>query len=296
MWETGRATEAFKAAVAGATSYRRGILRLFGIPESEIANTLREAQSAGLDLGALEITTCLRRGEIEIATRFEPPAQAGYEALVAFVRERHADTLFSEDGSTVDEQVVSLLGGRTIAVAESCTGGLLSARLTERPGSSAYFLGGVVPYSNAAKVALVGVPAELIDRFGAVSTEVAEALASGALERLGANVAVGLTGIAGPGGGTEEKPVGLVCFSVLADDGERITRSVRLPGGRVDVRDRSCTVAMHLLRRLLRGQAAQPWQVPGEEREEDERSAGPPGGSSAAGDGEAGGRRSATRP
>jgi nicotinamide-nucleotide amidase len=254
MWEMARATEAFQNAIAGATTYRRGIVRLFGIPESEIANTLRAAEAAGLELEHLEITTCLRRGEIEIATRYEPPAQQSYDAFMEFVRSRHADTLFSEDGSTVDEQVAALLAGRTIAVAESCTGGLLSARLTERPGSSAYFAGGVVAYSNEAKISLVGVDADLIARFGAVSTEVAEALALGAIERFNTDVGVGLTGIAGPDGGTPEKPLGLVCFSVAERDGARLTRSTRLPGGRVDIRERSTTVAMHLVRRLLRGE------------------------------------------
>jgi nicotinamide-nucleotide amidase len=149
-----------------------------------------------------------------------------------------------------------LLAGRQIAVAESCTGGLLAARLTDRAGSSAYFRGGVVAYSNEAKVALVGVDPGLIERVGAVSTEVAEALADGAIERFDADVGVGLTGIAGPDGGTEEKPVGLVCFSVSARDGDRITRAIRLPGNRADVRDRSTTVAMHLLRRVLLGEGA----------------------------------------
>ena len=254
MWEAALATEAFRAAVADATTYVNRVLRLFGIPESEIANTLRAAVDAGLDLEPLEITTCLRRAEIEIATRYEPPAAADYEALVAFVRERHSDTLFSLDGSTIDEQVAELLSGRTIAVAESCTGGLLAARLTDRPGASAYFAGGVVPYSNQAKVSLVGVDPALIAEFGAVSTEVAEALADGALARFDADVGIGLTGIAGPDGGTEEKPVGLVCFSVALRDAARITRRVRLPGGRADIRDRSTTVAMHLVRRLLRGE------------------------------------------
>jgi nicotinamide-nucleotide amidase len=254
MWEAAVETDAFRAAVADATTYVNGVLRLFGIPESEIANTLRAAEAAGLALEPLEITTCLRRGEIEIATRYEPPAAPDYQALVAFVRERHADTLFSLDGSTVDAQVAQLLAGRTIAVAESCTGGMLAARLTDRAGSSAYFLGGIVAYSDTAKVSLVGVDPALIEQFGAVSTEVAEALADGAVTRFGADVGVGLTGIAGPGGGTEEKPVGLVCFSVALRDGERITRRVRLPGGRADIRDRSATVAMHLVRRLLRGE------------------------------------------
>ena len=254
MWEAARATETFQAAIAGAPTYRRGIMRLFGIPESEIANTLRAASQEGLSLDELEITTCLRRGEIEVSTLYEPAGQPAYEALEEFIRRRHPDTLFSQDGSTVDEQVAALLAGRTIAVAESCTGGLLCARLTDRPGSSAYFAGGVVAYSNEAKTSLVGVDPDLIIRHGAVSTEVAEALADGALERFEAAVGIGLTGIAGPEGGTEEKPVGLVCFSVALRDGARITRSTRLPGGRTDVRDRAATVAMHLVRRLLRGE------------------------------------------
>ena len=253
MWETARATEAFAAAIAGATTYRREIVRLFGIPESEIANTLRAAEDAGLELEPLEITTCLRRGEIEIATRFEPPAEPDYEALLQFIRDRHRDTLFSQDGSTIDEQLAGLLSGHTLAVAESCTGGGLAARITDRAGSSEYFLGGLVVYSNQAKTDLAGVDPAVIERFGAVSTEVAEALAEGAATRLRAEIGVGITGIAGPGGGTEEKPVGLVCITVGNRDGRRITRSIRMPGGRSDVRDRSVTVSMHLLRRLLLG-------------------------------------------
>jgi nicotinamide-nucleotide amidase len=144
--------------------------------------------------------------------------------------------------------------GLTIATAESCTGGLLAARLTERAGSSAYVLGGLVAYANSAKVHVVGVDAELIARHGAVSVEVAEALAFGALRRLDADVGVGITGVAGPGGGTPEKPVGFVCLSAASRDGRRITRTVTLPGGRTDVRDRSTTVAMHLVRRLLHGE------------------------------------------
>ncbi len=257
MWVTARRTDAFRAATAGATTYRTRILRLFGIPESAIADTLRAATEAAIDLDSLEVTTCLRRGEIEIATRYEPAAEPVYEQFVDHLRVRHSDTLFSEDGSTIDEQVAALLSARTIAVAESCTGGLMAARLTERPGSSAYFKGGLVVYSNEAKVALAGVDPDLIARYGAVSTEVAQALADGAIERLDADVGVGITGIAGPGGGTAEKPVGLVCFSVREQGGERITRSVTLPGGRADVRDRATVVAMHLVRRLLRAAPAE---------------------------------------
>jgi nicotinamide-nucleotide amidase len=255
MWHAARETGAFQAAIAGATTYRRGIIRLFGIPESEIANTLRSAEADGLQLDQLEITTCLRRGEIEVSTRYEPPAEPAYGALIAFIAERHRETLFSEDGTTVDEQIARLLGGRKLAVAESCTGGLLAARLTDRAGSSDYFLGGIVAYSNEAKAELVGVDPRLIERVGAVSEEVAEALARGAAERFDADIGLGVTGVAGPGGGTDAKPVGLVCFSAAARDGAHITRSMRLPGGRADIRDRATTISMHLLRRLLLGDA-----------------------------------------
>jgi nicotinamide-nucleotide amidase len=251
MWPAAVAADAFRAAVSGAVELRQEMLRLFGIPESEIAETLRLAEDAhGLE--GLEITTCLRRGEVEVVTRFTPAAAPVYERFLQTVRARHADTLFSDDGRTVDEQVADALRSRglTIATAESCTGGLLAARLTELAGSSDYVLGGLVVYSNEAKVALAGVDAALIERVGAVSPEVAEALADGARAQLGADVGVGITGVAGPGGGTETKPVGLVCISVAAQDA-RLTRSVNLPGGRADVRDRSTTIAIHLVRRLL---------------------------------------------
>jgi nicotinamide-nucleotide amidase len=177
---------------------------------------------------------------------------------VGLISERHGDSVFSIDGSSIEEQVARLLEGRRLAVGESCTGGLLAARLTERPGSSDYFAGGVVAYSNEAKVDLLGVPAELIERHGAVSEEVAVALADGALARFGADTAIGLTGIAGPGGGTADKPVGRVCFCVVVQRGgeeERVVREIDIPGSRGEVRDRSTTVALHLLRRLLLRQA-----------------------------------------
>src|SRR5688500_9478000 len=190
-------------------------------------------------------------GAAEIATVFPAAAAADYDAFAAGVRSRHGDTLFSDDGASIDEQVAGLLAGRTVAVAESCTGGLMAARLTERAGSSAYMLGGVVVYSDAAKTRFADVPAELIERHGAVSPEVAAALADGAIDRFGAELGIGITGIAGPDGGSEEKPIGTVCVSVAYAGGERIDRTVQLPGGRAVVRERTTTVAMHLLRRLL---------------------------------------------
>jgi competence/damage-inducible protein CinA-like protein len=262
-WAQAVETEPFAAAVAERIQYRRRMLRLFGIPESEIAATLRVAEGeVGLD--RLEITTCLRRGEIEVTIRNEPDDEARAGALEEFIAARHGGTLFSRDGAKIDDQVAELLRGRRLAVAESCTAGLLAARLTDRPGSSRYFAGGVVAYSNESKTELLGVPPGLIERHGAVSEEVAEAMADGAIEKFSADVAIGLTGIAGPDGGTDEKPVGRVCFCVQSNaHGEheelRIVRSVDLPGSRADVRDRATTVALHLLRRALLGEQAPEW-------------------------------------
>ncbi len=244
---------ALRAALAGATTYRQQTLRLFGMPESEIAETLRVAEREGIGLDRLEITTCLKRGEVEVVTRYEPDAESSYGAFAALVAARHPDTLFSDDGSSVDDQVATLLRGHTIATAESCTGGLLAARLTDRAGSSSYVHGAIVAYSDDVKVSQVGVDRALIERHGAVSAEVAEALADGVRERLAADVGVGITGIAGPGGGSAEKPVGLVWLTVAGPQSARMTRSVNLPGGRADVRDRATTVAMHMIRRALLG-------------------------------------------
>jgi nicotinamide-nucleotide amidase len=151
MWPEAVETEAFRQAIGGRTRYETQTLRLFGIPESEIAETLRAAEEQVEGFDALEITTCLRRAEVEVVTRWEPPAQAAWDAVRDLIAERHSRTLFSTDGSTVDDQVAGLLAGRWAAVAESCSGGLMSARLTERPGASEYFAGGVVSYSNEAK-------------------------------------------------------------------------------------------------------------------------------------------------
>jgi nicotinamide-nucleotide amidase len=254
MWPVATSTEAFERAVGRRTEYTQRMLRLFGIPESEIAETLRVAEPSVEGFELLEITTCLHRGEVEVVVRHEPDSQGAFDALLGLIAERHERTLFSTDGSSVDEQVASLLTGRRIALAESCTAGLMAARLTERPGSSDYVAGGVVAYSNESKADLLGVDPELIGRHGAVSPEVAEAMADGALERFGADTALAITGIAGPGGGSEEKPVGYVCWCCKLGDGSKLARDVQLPGDRNDIRDRSTTVGMHLLRRLLRGE------------------------------------------
>ena len=254
MWPAALATEEFAAAVGSGTDFAQDTLRLFGIPESEIAETLRVAERRVPDLDRLEVTTCLRGGEVEVVVRHEPSSEDAWRGLREIIGDRHADTLFSVDGSTIDDQVADLLEGRLAGVAESCTGGLLAARLTRRAGSSAYFAGGIVSYSNQAKQSLLGVEADLIERFGAVSPQVADAMAAGALSALGADTAVAITGVAGPGGGTEAKPVGYVCWSVKLADGTTLARDIRLPGGRDDVRERSVAIALHLLRRALRGE------------------------------------------
>ena len=254
MWPAAVATAEFAAAVGEASDFTQEMIRLFGIPESEIAETLRVAEGRVYGLEKLEVTTCLRGGEVEVVIRHEPDALPAFEGLRDVIAERHGDTLFSLDGSSVDDQVADLLAARRIAVAESCTGGLLAARLTRRPGSSGYVTGGIVSYSNEAKESLLGVDTGLIERHGAVSPEVADAMAAGALERFGADTAVAITGVAGPGGATEAKPVGYVCWSVKLADGTALARDTRLPGDRNEVRDRSVTVAMHLLRRALRGE------------------------------------------
>jgi nicotinamide-nucleotide amidase len=250
MWPAALATDDARAVVDRAEPYGSQTLRLFGIPESEIAKTLVEIEEE-TDLSELEITTCLRRGELEVEARHRG-ADAAARALAEGIAARHGSFLFSTDGSTIDQQVAGLLAGRRIALAESCTAGLLAARLTEPPGASEYVAGGVVAYSNEAKVELLGVDGRQIERHGAVSPEVAEAMVDGALARFGADVAVGVTGIAGPGGGTEDKPVGYVCICVKTGEGGVLARDPVMPGDRAEIRDRSTTLAMHLLRRLLR--------------------------------------------
>ncbi len=253
MWDAAIATEPVRRVLADAEQFTTQTVRMFGIPESEIAQSLREIE-AETDLSPLEITTCLRRGELEIEIRHRPGADETREKLVEGLVARHGRFVFSTDGSTIDEQVAELLGGHRIGLAESCTGGLLAARLTERPGSSEYVAGGVVSYSNEAKRDLLGVDEALIEAHGAVSPEVARAMAEGALERFAADVAVSITGIAGPGGGTEEKPVGTVCWCVMSSDGTVLARDTVMPGDRAEIRDRSTTVAMQILRRLLRNE------------------------------------------
>jgi nicotinamide-nucleotide amidase len=257
MWPRAMATEAVRAILARATPLHALTMRMFGVPESEIAKSLREIEEDdGVDVDAVEVTTCLRRGEIEIDVRWREETEAVALAVRDGLRRRHRRETFSLDGETIDEQVAKLLQGRRLGLAESCSGGLLAARITNVPGASEYLAGSIVAYSYGAKEDLLGVPKELLEEFGAVSPEVAEAMAIGALERFGADVAVSITGVAGPGGGTEEKPVGYVCFNARLADGTAVARDPVIPGDRHDIRERSALVSMHLLRNLLGGENA----------------------------------------
>jgi competence/damage-inducible protein CinA-like protein len=250
MWDAAIRSTPVAELLAKTSPFSSVHLRLFGLPESEIAQTLRDV-GAEVDLTGVEITTCLRRSELEVDLRYRPGADSASDAVLAEIERRHGKMIVSRDGESTDERVATLLRDRTIGLGESCTAGMLASRLADRPGSSAYLLGGVVAYSNAAKTALLGVPAELIEEHGAVSTQVARAMADGARATFGAQVGVGITGVAGPGGGSEAKPVGYVCLCVTTSDGAVRAVDRVLPGDRADVRERSTDVAMHLIRQVL---------------------------------------------
>jgi nicotinamide-nucleotide amidase len=225
-------------------------LRFFGLPEPVIAQTLRE-----LDVPAdVEVTTCLRRSELEVDIRPAPGLESRAADLADAIVARHRDQLVSADGTTTDESLARALleRGWFVATAESCTGGMVAARLTERPGASAFVAGGTVAYSNEAKVSQLDVAAETLAAHGAVSPQVARELADGARQRFGAAIGVGITGIAGPDGGTASKPVGYVCLCVTTDDGTVLARDPVLPGSRAQIRERATDLALQLLWRASR--------------------------------------------
>ncbi|MGH2958470.1 MAG: nicotinamide-nucleotide amidohydrolase family protein, partial [Solirubrobacterales bacterium] len=250
IWKEAIETDAFKALVDRTFVFEEQMIRMIGVPESDIAKTLREFDEAQ-GLGDMEITTCLRKGEMEILVSHRPEERAKRELLIEAFNEQYAGAIFSQSSETVDEQIARLLDGRKIALAESCTGGLLAQRLTGPQGASQFFQGSAVTYSNDAKAKVLSVPEAELEEFGAVSSEVAKSMAEGALEIFDADFAVSVTGIAGPTGGTEEKPVGTVEFHAVARDGRRRQLGLVLPGRRQDVQERAATVALHLLRSLI---------------------------------------------
>jgi nicotinamide-nucleotide amidase len=182
------------------------------------------------------------------------PAEVGplLDADVRTVRERLGDAVFAEGDDRMEDAVASLLAGRraTVAVAESCTGGLIAAKLVNVPGISDFLLEGVVAYSNESKVRTLGVPADLIQSHGAVSEPVVRAMAEGIRRQSGADYALAVTGIAGPGGGTPDKPVGTVWFALADAAGTQAVREV-VTGDRALVRERAANCALNMLRLRL---------------------------------------------
>ncbi len=251
LWPNALASEPMRELLARTQPPGRHVLRLFGVSESAVARALEEA---GGDGDGVEATICAREFEIHVDLVVEPGAEERAEALEAGLSERLDRWLFARDERAVEELVLSLAGagGLRLATAESCTGGMVAARLTSVPGSSATFVGGVVAYADEVKHAELDVSEELLAEHGAVSAEVAAAMAEGARRRLGADVAVAVTGVAGPGGGTPEKPVGRVYLHAAGPDGFA-ARMLDLPGEREQIRVRATVTALHLLRALLTG-------------------------------------------
>ena len=223
LWPRVLESEPLQRLRARAQPPERRVLRFYGVSESAVAQALA---AAGGDGEGVEVTICARETEIHVDLFVAPGADARADELEAKLLEPVARHLFSREEIETPALVLELLRerGLTLATAESCTGGLVASRLTAIPGASDVFLGSVVAYSNSVKAAQLGVPEEMLATFGAVSAETAAAMAEGARERLGADVAVSVTGVAGPGGGTPEKPVGLVFIHAAGPQGERRLR------------------------------------------------------------------------
>jgi nicotinamide-nucleotide amidase len=256
LWPRALETEPVQRVLARAPEREHRVLRFFGTPESAVAEALAAAGGEG---DGVEVTICAREFEIHVDLFSEPAGRERGAAVAASLRTALEPFLFGEDEQSISEIVVDLCRARglTLATAESCTGGMVASRITAVPGVSDVFVGAVVAYANSVKEAGLGVSADLIAAHGAVSAEVAAAMAEGARRALGADVAVAVTGVAGPGGGTEDKPVGLVFAHASAPDGERSVRT-ELPGDRDMIRGRATASSLHLVRRLLESRHTQP--------------------------------------
>jgi nicotinamide-nucleotide amidase len=229
------------------------VLHTIGLGESEIDHRLGDLWES--DNPKVAVLAHDWRVDVKVMAKAKSPPQA--ETLIAPLQEKIERALdgyvFGHDGDTLASVVLSRLVryGLSLALAESCTGGRIAAALTAVPGSSAAFVGGVVSYDNRVKIAQLGVSGEVLERVGAVSEEVAREMAQGARDRLGADVALSVTGIAGPDGGTPEKPVGLVWFA-LASSQATVTHRREFPGDREAVQGRATLAALGLLWRYLR--------------------------------------------
>jgi nicotinamide-nucleotide amidase len=249
LWPRALETESVRRVLARAQAPSRRVLRFYGASESAVARALADA---GGDGDGVEATICARDFEIHVDLVVDAGAEERAETIARALREPLARYLFAEEERSIQEIVLDLCRerGLTLATAESCTGGLVAARLTDVPGSSEVFRGAIVAYADDVKLEELSVPGDVLGAHGAVSAEVAEAMAVGARSRLGADVAVAVTGVAGPGGGSAEKPVGLVFLHAAGPDREERLR-FEFPGEREWIRSRSAVAALHLVRRLL---------------------------------------------
>jgi len=249
LWPRVCETEPMQRLLARAVVPTRRVLRMFGVSESSVAKALADA---GGDGDGVDVTICAREFELHIDLFVQPGADRRADELEQAFEEAAGEYVFSRDERSTAELVLDLLRDRglTLGTAESCTGGLVAARITEIPGSSAVFLGSVVSYSDSVKRERLGVPDDVLAAHGAVSAETAAAMAAGGRDALGVDVAVSITGVAGPDGGTEEKPVGLVYLHAVGPEGE-LSRKLDFPGDRETIRLRAAVAALHLVRRLV---------------------------------------------
>jgi nicotinamide-nucleotide amidase len=249
LWARALETAPVRRLLERARPPGRRVLRFYGASESAVALALEEAGGEG---DGVEATVCARDFEVHVDLVVEEGGEERATALGAALRERLSPHLFAEDERPVEELVLALCRARglSLATAESCTGGLVAARLTSVPGSSDVFRGAIVSYADEVKERELGVPREILERHGAVSAETACAMARGVRERLAVDVAVSVTGVAGPGGATADKPVGLVYLHAVGPDGE-LAADFNLPADRETIRRRATVSALHLVRRLL---------------------------------------------
>jgi nicotinamide-nucleotide amidase len=249
IWRAALEQPELQEIFARANNPANRILRFFGLPESAIAGVVAQA---GGEAEGLEVTICAHDLEVQVDLVIPPGSEAQADRVTEGLRAAHPRALFAEDEQAVEAIVLKVARerGLTIGAAESCTGGLVSARLTSVPGSSDVFVGGIVAYDDRVKLDSLGVPADVLERHGAVSAETAASMAAGARSALGTDVGASVTGVAGPGGGTPQKPVGLVFIHAETPDASHGVE-LRLPGNRDAIRRRAAASALHLLRRLL---------------------------------------------
>jgi nicotinamide-nucleotide amidase len=243
LWAMALESDPVRRVFERARAPQRQVLRFYGVSESAVARALAEA---GGEDGGVEATICAHDGEIEVLLLGDG------ELLAGSLRERLSEALFADDERPVEELILQRAREQrlSVATAESCTGGLVAARLTAVAGASDVFRGGLVAYDNTVKAGQLGVPTDVLARHGAVSAETAAAMADGVRTALEADVAVSVTGIAGPGGGTRKKPVGLVYIHAQAPSAEKALE-IRVSGDRETIRRRATAAALHLLRRVL---------------------------------------------